>query len=42
MDASNGGAVEIVPRHEDILDQMYDGVYFVDTDMAIRYWNHKH
>jgi len=25
--------------HRDILDQMYDGVYFVDTDMTIRYWN---
>ena len=26
--------------HRDILDQMYDGVYFVDTGMAIQYWNH--
>lgn len=25
--------------HRSILDQMYDGVYFVDTEMAIRYWN---
>jgi len=25
--------------HRDILDQMYDGVYFVDTNMAIQYWN---
>jgi len=25
--------------HREILDQMYDGVYFVDTTMAIQYWN---
>ena len=25
--------------HRSILDQMYDGVYFVDTTRAIRYWN---
>jgi diguanylate cyclase (GGDEF)-like protein/PAS domain S-box-containing protein len=25
---------------QEILDQMYDGVYFVDTAMTIRYWNH--
>ena len=25
--------------HADILDQMHDGVYLVDTDRAIRFWN---
>lgn len=25
--------------HRDILDQMYDGVYFVDTNMVVQYWN---
>lgn len=31
--------MELQPSHEEILDQMYDGVYFVDRGMAIRYWN---
>lgn len=25
--------------HRDILDQMYDGVYLVDTSRSILYWN---
>ncbi|MCX8043796.1 MAG: sensor domain-containing diguanylate cyclase [Desulfobacterota bacterium] len=26
-------------RYKDILDNLYDGVYFVDTDRKITYWN---
>jgi len=25
--------------HTDVLDQLYDGVYIVDTERAVRYWN---
>ena len=36
MDRPN--AVEAT-LHADILDQLHDGVYLVDTDRAIRFWN---
>lgn len=28
-----------VPDYQDILDHLYDGVYFVDRDRVITYWN---
>lgn len=28
------------PDYQDILDHLYDGVYFVDRDRTITYWNH--
>jgi diguanylate cyclase (GGDEF)-like protein/PAS domain S-box-containing protein len=33
----NGTATE--PFHKKLLDTLYDGVYFVDTDRTITYWN---
>ena len=28
------------PGYKDIIDNLYDGVYFVDRDRVITYWNH--
>lgn len=38
VDATMNGAVA-EPFHKKLLDNLYDGVYFVDTDRTITYWN---
>ena len=29
----------VTPDYQDILDHLHDGVYFVDRDRVITYWN---
>src|SRR4051794_22453501 len=38
-DAAPGSRSSLIPPNADLFDKLYEGVYFVDRDRKIQFWN---